>query len=292
MECLCFTFTFIRGNKIGYIYKIVNNINNKVYVGKTSRTIEIRWQEHRKNFYKLQDNMVIHKAMFKYGPEAFNIKEIESCDDEIIDEREKYWIEYYNSYKNGYNSTLGGEGAIQVNYKDVLVLWEERLTLQQISEKIEVDRHTISKILKIYNVSEKEIFRRGIGRPIIQYDLKGNFLNRYDSITDAANSLKKENISAIRNCCMRRIKSAYNFLWKFEDDDTTIEELVYDFNLSGKGQYKKVEQYDLNGKFISEFDSCREAARSINAPYHVGISSCCIGKQKTAYGYKWKYKDN
>lgn len=132
--------------------------------------------------------------------------------------------------------------------------------------KIEVDRHTISKILKIYNVSEKEIFRRGIGRPIIQYDLKGNFLNRYDSITDAANSLKKENISAIRNCCMRRIKSAYNFLWKFEDDDTTIEELVYDFNLSGKGQYKKVEQYDLNGKFISEFDSCREAARSINAP--------------------------
>lgn len=36
------TFTFIRGDKMGYIYKIVNSINNKVYIGKTSRTIEIR----------------------------------------------------------------------------------------------------------------------------------------------------------------------------------------------------------------------------------------------------------
>lgn len=277
---------------MGYIYKIVNSINNKVYIGKTSRTIEIRWQEHRKNFYKLQDDMVIHKAMFKYGPEAFNIKEIECCNDDIIDEREKYWIEYYNSYKKGYNSTLGGDGTVLINYKDILNLWKEGLTLQQISKKIGADRHTISNILKIYNISEKEIFRRGIGRSVIQYDLKGRFINKYDSITDAANNLGKENISTIRNCCTKQIKSAYNFLWKFEDDDTTVEELVYNFNLSGKGQQRKVEQYDLNGNFIKEFNSCREAARSINAPYHVGINSCCIGKQKTAYGYKWKYKDN
>lgn len=277
---------------MGYIYKIINNINNKVYIGKTSRTIEIRWDEHRKNFYKLQDNTAIHRAMFKYGPEAFNIEKIEYCNDEIIDEREKYWIEYYNSYKNGYNLTLGGDGTIQINYKDILFLWNKGLNLQQISEKIKADRHTISNILKIYNVSEKEIFRRGIGRPVIQYDLNGSFINRYDSIMDAANNLGKQNISTIRNCCNKQIKSAYNFLWKFEDDDITIEELVYNFNLSGKGKHKKVQQFDLNGNFIKEFNSCREAAKNINAPYHVGISACCIGKQKTAYGYKWKYKDN
>ena len=275
-----------------YIYKITNLINNKVYIGKTERSIEIRWREHRKNFLKLQDDMAIHKAMYKYGPEAFEIDKIEECDNNIINEREKYWIEYYNSFKKGYNSTVGGDGAIKINYKQILDLWRQGLSLQQISDKEKIDRHTISNILKIYNISEKEIFRRGIGRAVIQYDLNGKFINKYNSIMDAANSLGKQNISTIRNCCAKQIRSAYNFLWKFEDDNITVEELVYNFNLFGKGKQKKVEQYDLNGNFIREFNSCREAARYINAPYHVGISSCCIGKQKTAYGYKWKYKNN
>lgn len=277
---------------MGYIYKITNLINNKVYIGKTERSIEIRWREHRQNFFKLQDDMAIHKAMYKYGPEAFEIDKIEECDNNIINERERYWIEYYNSFKKGYNSTIGGDGAIKINYKQILDLWRQGLSLQQISDKEKIDRHTISNILKIYNISEKEIFRRGIGRAVIQYDLNGKFINKYNSIMDAANSLGKQNISTIRNCCAKQIRSAYNFLWKFEDDNITVEELVYNFNLSGKGKQKKVEQYDLNGNFIREFNSCREAARYINAPYHVGISSCCIGKQKTAYGYKWKYKNN
>ena len=52
---------------------------------------------------------------------------------------------------------------------------------------------------------------------------------------------------------------------------------------------KMVEQYSLDGEYIQTFSSCREAARSIGAPYHIGINSCCHGKQKTAYGFKWKY---
>jgi hypothetical protein len=67
--------------------------------------------------------------------------------------------------------------------------------------------------------------------------------------------------------------------------------LVENYKKTGKGSLKEVEQYSLDGEYIQTFNSCREAARSINAPYHVGINSCCLGKQKTAYGYKWKYKD-
>ena len=48
--------------------------------------------------------------MNKYGIEHFHIEEIEECDDNIVNEREVYWIKFYNSYHNGYNATYGGEG--------------------------------------------------------------------------------------------------------------------------------------------------------------------------------------
>ena len=279
----------------GIIYKATFP-NNKIYVGQTIRTLEQRKKDHyraTKNKKNKNYNYPLYRAIRKYGWDNLKWEIIDYGENKKeLEEKEIYWIEYYNSFKKGYNSTVGGDGAIKINYKQILDLWRQGLSLQQISDKEKIDRHTISNILKIYNISEKEIFRRGIGRAVIQYDLNGKFINKYNSIMDAANSLGKQNISTIRNCCAKQIRSAYNFLWKFEDDNITVEELVYNFNLSGKGKQKKVEQYDLNGNFIREFNSCREAARYINAPYHVGISSCCIGKQKTAYGYKWKYKNN
>lgn len=53
---------------------------------------------------------------------------------------------------------------------------------------------------------------------------------------------------------------------------------------------KSVLQYDLQGKFIREWSSMSEALRVINNGKGDGISGCCLGKQKTAYGFKWKYK--
>ena len=46
--------------------------------------------------------------MRKYGIENFTFSVIEECSQEQLNEREIYWIEYYDTYKNGYNSTLGG----------------------------------------------------------------------------------------------------------------------------------------------------------------------------------------
>ena len=229
------------------------------------------------------------KAMYKYGPEAFEIITIEECNNNILDKREIYWIDYCNSYKKGYNATLGGEGKTQINYQYVLDLWAKGLNIIEISDKINVERHSISRILKMYNIEESEIFRRGIGKKVQQFSLEGIFLNEYDSITDATEKLNKHNITNIRSCCTKKTKSAYNFLWKFKDDDTSILDIVQKYKESGKGTQKQVGQYDLNENFIQAFNSCREAARSINAPYHVGISACCIGKQQTAYGYKWRY---
>lgn len=95
---------------MAYIYKITNTINNKCYIGKTERTIKERWQEHRKQAKKL--DLPLYRALNKYGIENFSIEEIEQCTSDIVDEREIYWINFYNSCKTGYNCTLGGEGGL------------------------------------------------------------------------------------------------------------------------------------------------------------------------------------
>ena len=62
-----------------YIYKITNNINGKVYIGKTNYTIEKRWKEHCHDYKKLSfQKRPLYRAMAKYGPENFSIEEIEN----------------------------------------------------------------------------------------------------------------------------------------------------------------------------------------------------------------------
>ena len=98
---------------MGLIYKIINDINDKIYIGKTCTTLDHRWNQHLYS-YQVED-WNLYKAMRKYGIEHFTIIKIEQIDNNLLNEREIYWIKYYNSYKNGYNMTEGGDGRIQLN---------------------------------------------------------------------------------------------------------------------------------------------------------------------------------
>ena len=90
---------------MGYIYIIKNNFNDKVYIGQTTKTIKERYKQHTLS----KDNSAIHKSMRKHGIENFYVLEIEECPNEKLNEREIYWIKYYNSYNVGYNMTKGGQ---------------------------------------------------------------------------------------------------------------------------------------------------------------------------------------
>ena len=97
------------------IYKITNLKNNKIYIGQ-SKDIQRRWNEHK---YDERHNSPIHNAIKKYGIDNFQFEVIEECSLQELNEREKYWIEYYDSYNNGYNLTLGGDGIVLYNYEDI-----------------------------------------------------------------------------------------------------------------------------------------------------------------------------
>lgn len=96
----------ISGNAYGLVYKITNTINNKCYIGITTRTLEQRFEEH------CESNSAIGKAIKKYGREHFVKEIIEYANnrDELMNLEIKY-IAKYDSYKKGYNQTLGGDGV-------------------------------------------------------------------------------------------------------------------------------------------------------------------------------------
>lgn len=103
------------------IYKITNKLNNKAYIGQ-SHNIEERWREHKLRSFSLgyyDYNSCLHKAIRKYGVENFSFEILEKCEPEQLNEREIYWIDYYQTFPvssgKGYNQTAGGEGTVREN---------------------------------------------------------------------------------------------------------------------------------------------------------------------------------
>lgn len=98
------------------IYKITNNINKHCYIGQSIH-IEKRWEEHKNKYnWQRESNKLLYLAFQKYGLENFTFEIIEECNQEQLNIKEQYWIDYYDSYKNGYNLTCGGETNFGENH--------------------------------------------------------------------------------------------------------------------------------------------------------------------------------
>lgn len=92
------------------IYKITNALNNNCYIG-LSKQIKDRWKQHQNRYLNIDDkeyNKALYRAFRKYGIESFTFEILELCDEHKLADREIYWINFYNSYNNGYNETPGG----------------------------------------------------------------------------------------------------------------------------------------------------------------------------------------
>lgn len=100
-------------DRIAKIYLVTNLINNKKYIGFTTQTVEKRFIQHKYDSMTARRNNSINKAYRKYGITNFSVEWIYSSKDvdHCLRVIEPYFIELYNTYKSGYNDTIGGEGA-------------------------------------------------------------------------------------------------------------------------------------------------------------------------------------
>lgn len=103
-------------NKIKGIYKITNLINNNAYIGQ-SVNINQRLKTHFKRAFvenSKEYDKALYKAIRKYGKDNFKTEILEELPEATryqLNVRESYWIDYFNTYNNGYNETLGGDGV-------------------------------------------------------------------------------------------------------------------------------------------------------------------------------------
>lgn len=290
----------IENVKIYEVYKIVNKLNNKVYIGATSQSCTKRFKQH---IWKSNEgsNYALHKAIREFGELNFEVESIEYVDSvEKLKEREKYWVIQYRS-KNpeyGYNSDCGG---------DIMFHTEE----------------TKAKISAVHKGKDQSSRYKAV----LQYDCDGNFIQEFPSLTHASDFTGICRASLIRG--LKHVfkgKSKVNpFIWVYKEEYPDIPKKIdkglfckdpnYKHPLSenfliarGKNLFKDgkttkikkaVRQYDLNGNLLNEFESISEASKITNVS-NTTIRDYCNGKFDEKLKdpkflkkikYIWKYKE-
>lgn len=137
------------------IYKIENITNGKVYIGQTITPLAQRMSKHYSKAKTIENLTGIDAAIKLYGKENFKVEILEECSPEELDEKERYYIQLYDSYNNGYNLTLGGQDGIgsKINI-DVDAAYEIYLkegSIKRAAAIVGCSDKTLSNYFKEYN---------------------------------------------------------------------------------------------------------------------------------------------
>lgn len=209
---------------MSYIYKIINDVNDKVYIGKTAFSIQKRFQEHCKDAFRERcEKRPLYAAMRKYGIEHFSIEQIEECSDALAADREAYWIGVYKAYSTGYNATLGGDGKFLYDHEVIA----QRLKEHPYSFDVATEFGCCIDIIReIANQNRIQLLSRGehSKKYITAYTKDGSEVQKFESTVDAAQwcfdngkcaTLNSGVRSHIAEAANGKRKSAYGYIWKY-----------------------------------------------------------------------------
>lgn len=171
---------------IGKVYLIENSINGKKYVGKTYNSLEERFNQHIRDSKKGLVNRPLYRAFIKYGNESFSIHLLGEYEEGVLEEKEMEFISKYDTYKNGYNATLGGDGRRHFDFTDseVVKKYEELRFVNSTAKHFDCDVATIRKILKSNNVIIEKHHTNDIKRTIMM-DMNDNIIKSFKNYFEA-----------------------------------------------------------------------------------------------------------
>jgi len=257
--------------KVTKIYLVTNCYGdpNKVYIGKEkSHQKTTRKSKHLKTYGKEIDFTYIDECE---GWSKLDWKPLET-----------FWIRYFKFL--GFIVLNGNEGGGGSSFCSE----EKRLKISKINKGKKFSKEwkdKISKSRKGFKHTQKSKNKMSMNNPnsksILQYNRKGEFIKEWYCMMEVERVLGI-NQGSIARCCVGKIKTSGNYIWRFKENPLKLNfELVI---------YKHILQCDLDGNVIKEWNTQKDASKSLNI---VGssINICLKGKGKTAGGFIWKYKN-
>ncbi len=238
--------------KIG-IYRIINILNCKCYIGSSS-VLDKRIKDH---FYHLKRKT--HKSKHlqdsynKYGLENFTYQILELTSLENLIEKEDYWINYFNSRNRNYGYNID--------------------SAKETSRGHNLRSDTIEKMRSKQTVKIK------------QYTKDGTFIRIWNSQREVERKLGISSSGIVASCKGNGDQwSAGGFIWRYIEDN-------FDKHRTEKKIHKrKIRQYDLDNNFVKLWNSIVDASKEMKV-HPTSILACCKNKQMTCKNFIWKYEN-
>ena len=251
------------------IYMIKNNQNGKIYIG---QAIDIyhRWSTHKTELNANRHiNRHLQGAWNKYGKDTFIFSVVEECKQQYLNERETYYIDFFDSYENGYNLDRGGQGTTGF-------------------------KHTEEQISKMRRIQNPLV--------VLQFDMNFNFIERFEGGSVHAAKILKYTKECISRCCEHRGRNICykNCYWVYEQEYNN-ENFSWDKYLNqewcciitrNKKQrnQQKICQYNKERVLIKIWNSFSDIEKE-GYTRHAVIDICNHRRgKKTHKGYIWAYE--
>lgn len=202
------------------IYKITNLIDGKIYIGSTVKSFKIRMMQH---LYKLRThkhfNIHLQRAFDKDGESNFEFSILEECDRDVIVEREDFWIQSTECYKQeiGYNFCPHARTSLNrkvsdetkekirrslIGYKHTEEFRLHNIQVQKTRHRSQKEKAKWRNTVKKYRGKLHPMYNKG--RKIIQLDLHFNIVNIYENASRAAEAVGFSAWGLIEVCNDRR----------------------------------------------------------------------------------------
>jgi group I intron endonuclease len=236
------------------IYKITSP-NGKVYIG---QSVDM---ESREKQYSRLDNckqqIRLYRSLVKYGYSNHIFEVVEECRIEELNTRERYWQDFYNVLEEGLN----------------LRLTETQDRSGKLSKET-IEKMTITRI----NYNKTPEGKESRKRAMLHTDQAAR-------VAKIDHRLRHERV----NYKQRKLNTDY--ITRTANTDYKARTANTDWVEFAKKHYKPLLQFDKDEKLIREWDSGIEAGRTLGIHKNC-ISACLRGKQRTAGGFIWKYKNS
>lgn len=278
--------------KYSGVYIITNTINNKVYVGQ-AQDLYIRTKHHISD----ERNPLLKKAFKKYGLDKFTINVLEQCEIEKLDDREQYWMDYYEvtDRNKGYNIC-----PIAGSTRGVKKSQEER---KQMSERASQRIGALNPFYgKEHSEETKEKIRKRKLNQKVSEETKlklsqAHTGKKFSEERKMAISRGLKGKKRTKEHCEHISESRKGISMSDEQKKSiskTIREKIDKGEIDYSGRYKKVKQIDRNtNEVLNIFESIDAVAKYLGRKDANHVSDVCKHKpnHNTAYGYKWEYAD-